>query len=59
MNLSHEDRLRKLGLFILEKSRLWGDIIASFQYFKGIYKHEGNQIKEGRFRLDVWEKFFY
>ena len=45
-HLPYKDRLRELGLFSLEKRRLWGDLIAAFQYRKGAYKQEGSQLFE-------------
>lgn len=33
-HLSHEDRLRELGLFSLEMGRLQDDLIVAFQYIK-------------------------
>ncbi|KFQ56708.1 hypothetical protein N334_05545, partial [Pelecanus crispus] len=73
-HLSYEARLRELGLFIMEKRRLRGDLIAVFQYLKRAYKkdgvklfsraccnrtrHNGFKPKEGRFRLDIRKKFF-
>ena len=41
-HFSYKDRLKELGMFILEK--LWGDLILTFQYLTGDYKHEVNQL---------------
>ncbi|KFV90313.1 hypothetical protein N327_12568, partial [Fulmarus glacialis] len=73
-HLSYKEKLRELGLFSLEKRRLWGDLIVVFQYLKGAYKKDGDKLfsraccdrargngfklKEGRFRLDRRKKFF-
>jgi len=41
-HLSYEERLRDLGLFILEKIWLWGDLTVAFQYLKAACKQEGD-----------------
>jgi len=74
VHLSYEDRLRELGLFSLEKRRLWADLRAAFQYLKGAYRKDGeghftrvcsdrtrgngSKLQEGRFTLDIRKKFF-
>jgi len=73
-HLYYEDRLRELGLFSLEKGRLQGDLTVVFQYLKGAYRKDGENIfrrtccdrtrsngfklRKGRFRLDTRKKFF-
>jgi len=66
--------LRELGLFSLEKRRLWGELRPAFQYLKGAYRKDGENIfsraccnrtrskgfkqREDRFRLNIRKKFF-
>jgi len=72
-HLPYEDRLRELGLFRLEKRRLWRDLIVAIQCLKGAYRKDveglfrrsgskrmrGNSFKleERRFKLDIRNKF--
>jgi len=68
-------RQRELGLFSPEKRRHWGDLTAAFQYLKGPYRKDGENVfnkaccdrtrgngfklKKGRFRLDIRKKYIY
>lgn len=37
---SYKERLRKLDFFTVERGRLQGDLIVSFQYLNRTYKEE-------------------
>ncbi|TRZ25988.1 hypothetical protein HGM15179_001111 [Zosterops borbonicus] len=69
-----EERLRELGLFILEKRRLRGDLFTLYNSLKGgcaqvglvsfsrqqVTEQEDTSLKlhQGKYRLDIWKKFF-
>lgn len=68
-----EEKMQELGLFSLEKRRVQGDHIVTFQCLKGACKNNGDkcyskaccdttrgngfELKAGRFRLDIKREF--
>lgn len=70
-----EEKMQELGLFSLEKRRVQGDHIVTFQCLKGACKNNGDkcyskaccdttrgngfELKAGRFRLDIKREFLW
>ena len=73
-HISCKEWLRESGLFILEKRRFQGDLIAPFpipeeglqESWRGTFTRAGSDstednsinLKDGRFRFDIRKKFF-
>ena len=43
-SIPYKDKLRELGLFSLEKRKLWGDLRVACQYLRRGYKKERDRL---------------